>query len=142
MQVTTDHSLVQELVAAGRLSEAEAETHPYSNVITRAVGPTEEVAPDYVRIDVQTGDRYVICSDGLTKELTDYRILHFLHENVDPANAATAMMAAALENGGRDNISIVIVDVIDAQNPAADEDPALEERGGEAPVDDVPAATK
>ncbi|MGO1307529.1 MAG: PP2C family protein-serine/threonine phosphatase [Microbacterium gubbeenense] len=112
MQVTTDHSLVQELVAAGRLSEEEAETHPYSNVITRAVGPTEHASPDYVRIDIQPGDRYVICSDGLTKELTDYGILHFLHERADPGDAATGMMAAALENGGRDNVSIVIVDVI------------------------------
>ncbi|WP_029151019.1 PP2C family protein-serine/threonine phosphatase [Microbacterium indicum] len=111
MQVTTDHSLVQELVAAGRLSEEEAETHPYSNVITRAVGPTEHVTPDYVRIDLQQGDRYVICSDGLTKELTDYGILHFLHEHEDPADAVEAMMAAALDNGGRDNVSIVVVDV-------------------------------
>ncbi|WP_368732571.1 PP2C family serine/threonine-protein phosphatase [Microbacterium sp. ZXX196] len=111
MQVTTDHSLVQELVAAGRLSEEEAETHPYSNVITRAVGPTEAVTPDYVRVDVQQGDRYVICSDGLTKELTDYGILHFLHEHADPADAVQQMMTAALENGGRDNVSIIVVDV-------------------------------
>lgn len=120
MQVTTDHSLVQELVAAGRLSEEEAETHPYSNVITRAVGPTEAVAPDYVRIEVQSGDRYVICSDGLTKELTDYGILHFLHANEDPADATVAMMAAALENGGRDNVSIVVVDIV-GDEPTADE---------------------
>jgi len=127
MQVTTDHSLVQELVAAGRLSEEEAETHPYSNVITRAVGPTEQVAPDYVRVDVQAGDRYVICSDGLTKELTDYGILHFLHENDDPADATAAMMSAALENGGRDNVSIVVVDVLSVHQPEEDEqadDPA------------------
>jgi len=119
MQVTTDHSLVQELVAAGRLSEEEAETHPYSNVITRAVGPTEHVTPDYVRIDVQAGDRYVICSDGLTKELTDYGILHFLHDNPDPADATNAMMIAALENGGRDNVSIVVVDVLEVTEPTA-----------------------
>lgn len=142
MQVTTDHSLVQELVAAGRLSEEEAETHPYSNVITRAVGPTEEVSPDYVRIDVQTGDRYVICSDGLTKELTDYGILHFLHEHVDPAEATTAMMAAALENGGRDNVSIVIVDVIEARNPAADEASADDAVADESSADEVSADTE
>lgn len=126
MQVTTDHSLVQELVAAGRLSEEEAETHPYSNVITRAVGPTEEVSPDYVRIDVQAGDRYVICSDGLTKELTDYGILHFLHEREDPSDAATAMLAAALENGGRDNISIIVLDLLDAAGPADAEAASVE----------------
>nr|WP_245325152.1 protein phosphatase 2C domain-containing protein [Microbacterium amylolyticum] len=112
MQVTTDHSLVQELVQSGRLSEEEAETHPYSNVITRAVGPSEAVSPDYVRIDILPGDRYVICSDGLTKELTDYGILHFLHENSDPADAVVGMMKAALDNGGRDNVTIIVLDIL------------------------------
>ncbi len=108
-QVTTDHSVVQELVAAGRLSPEEAEQHPYGNVITRAVGPSDGVVPDYVRLDVVDGDRFVICSDGLTKELTDYGILHFLLENDDPADAVTAMMHAALENGGRDNVTIIVL---------------------------------
>ncbi|MET0735486.1 MAG: protein phosphatase 2C domain-containing protein [Microbacterium sp.] len=111
VQITTDHSVVQELVAAGRLSPEEAENHPYGNVITRAVGPSDGVIPDYVRLDVIDGDRFVICSDGLTKELTDYGIQHFLVENADPAAAVTAMLDAALENGGRDNITIVVLDV-------------------------------
>lgn len=110
-QVTTDHSVVQELVAAGRLSPEEAENHPYGNVITRAVGPSDGVTPDYVRLDVVDGDRFVVCSDGLTKELTDYGIQHFLAENADPAAAVEAMLDAALENGGRDNISIIVLDV-------------------------------
>jgi len=112
VQVTTDHSVVQELIAAGRLSPEEAENHPYGNVITRAVGPSDSVKPDYLRLDVLDGDRFVICSDGLTKELTDFGIRHFLEANADPAAAVDAMMAAALENGGRDNISIVVLDVI------------------------------
>jgi protein phosphatase len=111
VQVTTDHSVVQELIAAGRLSPEEAENHPYGNVITRAVGPSDSVKPDYLRLDVLDGDRFVICSDGLTKELTDFGIRHFLEANADPAAAVEAMMAAALENGGRDNISIVVLDV-------------------------------
>ena len=110
-QITTDHSVVQELVAAGRLSPEEAENHPYGNVITRAVGPSDSVTPDYVRLDVTDGDRFVICSDGLTKELTDYGIQHFLTENADPAVAIEAMLEAALENGGRDNITIIVLDV-------------------------------
>ncbi|QLD12679.1 PP2C family protein-serine/threonine phosphatase [Microbacterium oleivorans] len=109
-QVTTDHSVVQELVAAGRLSPEEAEQHPYGNVITRAVGPSDGVTPDYVRLDLVDGDRFVICSDGLTKELTDYGILHFLLENDDPAAAVAAMMQAALENGGRDNVTVIVLD--------------------------------
>ncbi len=111
VQVTTDHSVVQELIAAGRLSPEEAENHPYGNVITRAVGPSDGVKPDYVRLDLVDGDRFVICSDGLTKELTDYGIQHFLGEHADPGEAVDAMMQAALENGGRDNISVIVVDV-------------------------------
>ena len=119
VQVTTDHSVVQELVAAGRLSPEEAENHPYGNVITRAVGPSDGVTPDYVRLDVADGDRFVICSDGLTKELTDYGIRHFLDENPDPAAAVTAMLDAALENGGRDNITVIVLDVRDADGTEA-----------------------
>lgn len=111
VQVTTDHSVVQELIASGRLSPEEAENHPYGNVITRAVGPTEGVTPDYVRLDVMDQDRFVICSDGLTKELTDYGIRHFLLENADPSAAVEAMLSAALENGGRDNVTIIVLDV-------------------------------
>ncbi|MGA7147906.1 MAG: protein phosphatase 2C domain-containing protein [Microbacterium sp.] len=136
VQITTDHSVVQELIASGRLSPEEAENHPYGNVITRAVGPSEGVAPDYVRLDVADGDRFVICSDGLTKELTDYGIRHFLDENPDPADAVAAMLDAALENGGRDNVTVIVLDVsypsggtddadveaADGSSPAADED--------------------
>jgi len=124
-QLTTDHSVVQELVAAGRLSPEEAENHPYGNVITRAVGPSESVTPDYVRVEIVPGDRFVICSDGLTKELTDYGIRHFLDENPDPADAVRAMLDAALENGGRDNISIIVLNVGGApviEDDADDED--------------------
>ena len=110
-QVTTDHSVVQELISAGRLSPEEAESHPYGNVITRAVGPSDGVSPDYVRLEVVDGDRFVICSDGLTKELTDYGILHFLLQHEDPTEAVDDMLEAALENGGRDNVTIVVLNV-------------------------------
>ncbi|WP_375339618.1 PP2C family protein-serine/threonine phosphatase [Microbacterium rhizophilus] len=139
-QVTTDHSLVQELVAAGRLSPEEAENHPYGNVITRAVGPSEGAVPDYVRLDVRDGDRFVICSDGLTKELTDYGILHFLRLHADPEAAVDAMLEAALENGGRDNITIVVLNVAVPGQQPVDEDAV---RTAEAPIaadDDVPAS--
>lgn len=120
VQVTTDHSVVQELVAAGRLSPEEAENHPYGNVITRAVGPSDSVRPDYVRLDVVDGDRFVVCSDGLTKELTDFGIRHFLREHADPADAVSAMLDAALENGGRDNITIIVLNVRVPEAAAAD----------------------
>ena len=111
IQVTTDHSVVQELIASGKISPEEADVHPYSNVITRAVGANELVSPDYVAIDVVDGDRFIICSDGLTKELTDYGILHFLRENAEPADAVSAMVDAALENGGRDNVTLIVLNV-------------------------------
>ena len=120
VQVTTDHSVVQDLIAAGKISPDEAEGHPYSNVITRAVGASELTAPDYVTIDVRAGDRFVICSDGLTKELTDYGIQHFLKENADPGAAVDAMLAAALENGGRDNVTLVIVQVDEDDSSSTD----------------------
>jgi len=125
VQVTTDHSVVQELVAAGRLSPEEAENHPYGNVITRAVGPSENAAPDYVHLEIVDGDRFVICSDGLTKELTDYGIQHFLSEHAGAADAVRAMLDAALENGGRDNITIIVLNVSRGPAPST-EDPAEE----------------
>ncbi|MEJ1088827.1 protein phosphatase 2C domain-containing protein [Microbacterium sp. Mu-80] len=111
LQVTTDHSVVQELIASGKISPEEADGHPYSNVITRAVGASELVPPDYVTVGLQDGDRLIICSDGLTKELTDYGILHFLRENADPGAAVDAMVDAALENGGRDNVTMIVLRV-------------------------------
>lgn len=128
VQVTTDHSVVQELIAAGKISPEEAEGHPYSNVITRAVGASELTPPDYLALEVRAGDRFVICSDGLTKELTDYGIQHFLRENADPAAAVDAMLAAALENGGRDNVTLVVVQVAEEEPstdlPSTTEEPA------------------
>ncbi|QTV79517.1 PP2C family protein-serine/threonine phosphatase [Microbacterium sp. NIBRBAC000506063] len=110
-QVTTDHSVVQELISSGRLSPEEAEGHPYSNVITRAVGASDLTVPDYVSIEPHDGDVFVICSDGLTKELTDYGILHFVTGQPEPAAAVDAMLSAALENGGRDNVTLIVVRV-------------------------------
>ncbi|MGM1015948.1 MAG: PP2C family protein-serine/threonine phosphatase [Actinomycetota bacterium] len=130
VQITTDHSVVQELIAAGKLSPEEAEGHPYSNVITRAVGASEAVPPDYVLLDVEDGDRFVICSDGLTKELTDYGIQHFLREHADAGDAVNAMLSAALENGGRDNVTLIVLQVgvgapgDEDESPSTTEDPS------------------
>ncbi|WP_309129618.1 protein phosphatase 2C domain-containing protein [Microbacterium sp.] len=122
IQVTTDHSVVQELIASGKISPEEADGHPYSNVITRAVGANELLPPDYVSVDVQDDDRLVICSDGLTKELTDYGILHFLRENPDPGAAVDAMLEAALENGGRDNVTLIVLRVMTGGSSSTEAD--------------------
>lgn len=113
-QLTTDHSVVQEMVAAGQLTAAEAEVHPYGNVITRAVGFNEEPLADFFSLPVRAGMRLLICSDGLSKELTGHGIAHFL-ASADTAGAATeALVQAALGNGGRDNVTAVVVDVVEA----------------------------
>ncbi len=113
LQVTTDHSVVQELVATGKITPAEAEVHPYGNVITRAVGFSEEPRADYYALPVLAGTRLLICSDGLSKELTAHGLAHFLSNN-DTADAAVeALVQAALENGGRDNVTVIVIDVLD-----------------------------
>ena len=116
-QLTVDHSIVQELVDAGQITREEADTHPHSNVITRAVGFHEAPIPDYRAIAVEEGMRLLVCSDGLTKELTAYGIRHFLVGNAKPAQAARELVEAALGNGGRDNVTVVVVDVLRVVRP-------------------------
>lgn len=111
-QVTIDHSVVQELVDAGRITREEADVHPHGNVITRAVGFHEPPIPDYRILPVQPGMRILVCSDGLTKELTAYGIRHYLISNHRAEDAARALVEAALENGGRDNVTVIVLDVL------------------------------
>ena len=118
-QLTTDHSIVQELVDAGQITREEADTHPHSNVITRAVGFHEAPIPDYRAIAIEPGMRLLVCSDGLTKELTSYGIRHFLVANDRAEKAAAQLVDAALGNGGRDNITVVVIDVLAVARPSA-----------------------
>lgn len=121
-QVTTDHSVVQELVAIGAITPDEAETHPHGNVITRAVGFSEDPVPDYLVAPIEADVRWVVCSDGLTKELTDYGIRHYLLLGSSPEEAARLLVDAAVENGGRDNISVIVLDALlrEDGSPAGD----------------------
>lgn len=112
-QLTTDHSIVQELLDAGVITPAEAEVHPHSNVITRAVGFNEDPVPDFSLVPVVRGARLLICSDGLTKELTEHGIRHFLGSGETVGEAAGALMDAALGNGGRDNVTVVVLEVLE-----------------------------
>jgi serine/threonine protein phosphatase PrpC len=113
-QLTIDHSIVQELIDSGAITPAEAEVHPHSNVITRAVGFNEEPIPDYWLIPIVEGARLLVCSDGLTKELTEHGIRHFLTDGTSALAAAKLLMEAALGNGGRDNVTVIVVDVLGA----------------------------
>jgi len=124
VQVTVDHSVVQELVEAGTLTRDEAEHHPDSNIITRAVGFNAQPRPDFWMLPLRAGLRLLICSDGLTKEVGDERIRLHLAAGLTPTETAAALIDAALAAGGRDNITTLVVDVLEAPEPADIEDTA------------------
>ena len=112
-QITEDHSLVAELVRDGRISEEEAAVHPQRNIVTRALGIEESIPVDDFQILPHSGDRYLLCSDGLTNEVEERDIAVVLRTIDDPDEAARELVRRANEHGGRDNITIVIVDVLD-----------------------------
>jgi serine/threonine protein phosphatase PrpC len=116
-QVTVDHSYVQELVAGGHISPAEARTHPRRNIVTRALGIEPEIEVDSWRVQPYRGDRYILCSDGLVDEVPDDDILEIAIAHSDPTEAAQALVDTANANGGHDNISVVVVDIIDGDEP-------------------------
>ena len=123
-QLTVDHSEVQELVLAGVITKEQARTHPRRNVVTRALGSESGLLPDHWPLPAVTGDRYLICSDGLFSELPDEVILPLLAAGA-PQQAADALVAAACDAGGHDNVTVVVVD-IDADDAAVETIPPRE----------------
>jgi len=111
-QISIDHSLVQELVDRGELDRAQAALDSRRNVITRAIGAGSGAPPDYWLIPAESGDRMLICSDGLTGELSSERIVRVLREEAHPQAAATRLVHEAILHGGRDNITAVVVDAL------------------------------
>ncbi|MGH9229496.1 MAG: Stp1/IreP family PP2C-type Ser/Thr phosphatase [Acidimicrobiales bacterium] len=112
-QLTDDHSLVADLVREGTLSPEEAAVHPQRNIVTRALGVSDRVPVDTITIEPVAGDRYVLCSDGLFNEVPEPGISAVLHRLDDPAEAADELVRLAVEGGGRDNVTVVVVDVVD-----------------------------
>ena len=107
-QLTEDHSLVNELMKSGKLSQEEAETHPQRSVITRALGTDPDVDVDAFAIDAQAGDVFLLCSDGLTTMVGDEDILELLERHHDDLDrAAKSLVSAANRGGGEDNITVV-----------------------------------
>ncbi|HEY7422254.1 MAG TPA: Stp1/IreP family PP2C-type Ser/Thr phosphatase [Gaiellaceae bacterium] len=105
-QLTEDHSLVNELLKTGKLSEEEAQIHPQRSVITRAVGTDPDVDVDGFTIEAEEGDVFLICSDGLTDMVEDEEILELVHQNRDDLDRAVkALVSAANRVGGEDNIT-------------------------------------
>ena len=113
-QHTEDHSLVEALVRDGRLTRAEAAVHPQRNIVTRALGIDEKVLVDAWELIPVEGDRYLLCSDGLFNEVPEPEIAEVLRAQESPEDAAHELVERANDAGGRDNITVVVVDVVTA----------------------------
>lgn len=109
-QATTDHTLVAELVAMGQITAEQAETHPRRNLVTRVIG-TETINVEEIELDLEVGDRILLCSDGLTSMLRDAEIAKLLDASMAPSDAAWALIEAANAAGGADNTTVAVVDV-------------------------------
>jgi len=110
-QLSVDHSYVQELVTEGLLTVDEARTHPRRNIVTRALGIDEQVSVDTWTIPMFDGDRFMLCSDGLVDEVPLDEITELMREHSAPQLIAERLMTAAKRHGGRDNITVIVVDV-------------------------------
>jgi len=113
-QVSIDHSLVSELTRAGQITPEEAATHPQRNVVTRALGPDPDVEVDTWELPARLGQRYLLCSDGLINEVDDEAITQTLIDLNDPTEAAQTLVDMANSSGGRDNITVLILDIVAA----------------------------
>ncbi len=112
-QLTRDHSYVEDLIEAGEITPLEARTHPQRHIVTRALGVEPHVFVDTWERPAIVGERYLLCSDGLTNELDDGEIEAVLRANPDPQDAADRLVHSANERGARDNVSVLVVDVVD-----------------------------
>jgi protein phosphatase len=110
-QLTRDHSYVEELFLRGLITEEEKKDHPYKNSITRYVGHAEQIEVDISSGPVSNGDEFLLCSDGLTGEVEDKGIEDILKSKPEPEAQANALVEQALENGGGDNVTVVVVKV-------------------------------
>jgi protein phosphatase len=109
-QITVDHSEVEELLAAGRITREEARVHPLRNVVTRSLGMDPAPVPDIWVLPVGSGDRFLICSDGLPLEVTETEIVEVLSRAAPPQTTAEMLVRMAVDAGGRDNVSVVVVE--------------------------------
>lgn len=110
-QITNDHSLVEEMIRLGGLKREDARMHPDKNIITRAIGAKDEVEADFFTVDLEIGDIILMCSDGLSNMIDDHDIEKIVREYADEKLSAMgeALIHEANDNGGRDNIGVVLV---------------------------------
>ena len=137
-RLSIDHSYVQELVNEGIITPEEARVHPRRNIVTRAMGIERSVIADVFSHLVRTGDRVVLCSDGLVDEVADADIATVLQQHSDPQETAEALVMVANANGGRDNTTVVVVDILDDISEPVDL-PEADTTGQMPAVTDAPA---
>ena len=110
IQVTRDHSLVEEMVRLGEMDKEDAKVHPDKNIITRAVGVLPEVSADFFEVELEPGDMILMCSDGLTNMVRDEEIRQIILGQRDIVEKAEKLVETANKNGGRDNITVVLIE--------------------------------
>jgi serine/threonine protein phosphatase PrpC len=128
-RATDDHSLVEELVREGRLTPEQAEAHPQRAIVTRALGVDDDVDVDLYTLDVDAGDRVVLCSDGLTTMVRERDIERLARSEPDPQSLADAFVRAANDAGGDDNVTVVVIDVVEVDAPAPPDPTTLHDDG-------------
>ncbi len=121
-QVSVDHSEVEELVAAGEISRAQARIHPRRNIVTRSLGTTPAPIHDSWLLPPVPGERYLICSDGLPTEMGDEEICSHMSTGREASEIAHRLVERAVELGGRDNVTVVVIDVLNGAMTSVDED--------------------
>ena len=110
-QITTDHSQVELYIEQGMISREEALVHPHGNMITRAIGATEDLYLDIDMQEMQRNDRYLLCSDGLTKHIQDYELEEHLSKGSSPEDTCKTLIDLTLSRGAGDNVTAIIVDI-------------------------------
>lgn len=124
IQITHDHTFVQSLVDDGRITAQDAREHPARSIVTKVLQGQEVIDPDYFLIDVEAGDRLLICSDGLSDFVSDSAIKTVLTMSAMLDNAADQLIELALAAGGPDNVTVVLADIVETENPREPDDTA------------------
>lgn len=124
-RLTEDHSVVEEMVREGDLSPAEAAVHPHRHVLTRALGIDSDVVVDVFEVEPERGTRLLLCSDGLSDYVGEDAIARVLHEREDAAEAARELVSRALSEGGIDNVTVVVLDLVESDERAPVAEPRL-----------------
>ena len=110
-QITRDHSFVEEMVSIGEIDKSEARTHEKKNIITRAIGVEQKTTADYFEVQYSEGAKILMCSDGLTNMVDDKEIFSIVSETKDLKNTVIRLIDRANDNGGKDNIAVLIVEL-------------------------------